>query len=250
MNALRLAFGTLTALPVPPPRRVDRAVAGWAMALAPIAGAVLALPLWAVTSALEDTWSASLLAVLWIAGLAALTRGIHLDGLADTADGLGSGQPPAVALEIMRRSDVGPFGVATLTLMLLVQAAAAAELLAAPAGAAALATATVSSRFVLPWICRRGVTSAREDGLGAGVAGSVSGLQLLVSTMTAVLLLVAIAAAAPGPDSLIAVGAIGFLGGVAFHRWCALRLGGVTGDVMGACVEVSFACSLLAMTLS
>ena len=57
-----------------------------------------------------------------------LSRAIHLDGLADTADGLGSGRPPADALAIMRQSDVGPFGVATLVLTLLIQVSALATL--------------------------------------------------------------------------------------------------------------------------
>ncbi|NEC49139.1 adenosylcobinamide-GDP ribazoletransferase, partial [Actinospica acidiphila] len=58
---------------------------------------------------------------------AALTRGLHLDGLADTADGLGSGRPAEDALRIMKQSDVGPFGVLTLVLVLLVQVAALAQ---------------------------------------------------------------------------------------------------------------------------
>ncbi|MYV40156.1 adenosylcobinamide-GDP ribazoletransferase, partial [Streptomyces sp. SID1328] len=59
---------------------------------------------------------------------AALTRGLHLDGLADTADGLGSGKPAEQALAIMKRSDIGPFGVLTLVLTLLAQVAALAGL--------------------------------------------------------------------------------------------------------------------------
>ena len=53
-------------------------------------------------------------AVLAVALLALLTGGLHLDGLADTVDGLGSRRPAQQALEIMRRSDVGPMGVAAL----------------------------------------------------------------------------------------------------------------------------------------
>ena len=61
---------------------------------------------------------------------AALTRGLHLDGLADTADGLGSGKPAEDALRIMKQSDIGPFGVITLVFALLAQVAALAELYA------------------------------------------------------------------------------------------------------------------------
>ena len=60
--------------------------------------------------------------------LAVATGGLHLDGLADTADGLGSRRPADQALEIMRRPDAGPLGVATLVLVLLVQVSALASL--------------------------------------------------------------------------------------------------------------------------
>ena len=68
--------------------------------------------------------------------LALATGGLHLDGLADTADGLGSRRPADQALEIMRRSDAGPLGVATLVLVLLVQVCALASLPRGWAGAA------------------------------------------------------------------------------------------------------------------
>ncbi|NEE30554.1 adenosylcobinamide-GDP ribazoletransferase, partial [Streptomyces sp. SID7982] len=69
-----------------------------------------------------------LAAVASVAVPAALTRGLHLDGLADTADGLGSGKPAEDALRIMKQSDIGPFGVITLLLVLLAQVAVLFEL--------------------------------------------------------------------------------------------------------------------------
>ena len=97
-------------------------------------------------------------AVLAISSLALLSRGLHLDGLADLADGLGSGKPAPVALDIMRRSDIGPFGTVTLILSLLIQVAALSQAeSAAPArGAAALIAAVVTGRLALTWACRRG----------------------------------------------------------------------------------------------
>ena len=81
----------------------------------------------------------------------------------------------------MRRSDVGPFGVVTLLLVLLLQVAALQALLSRGQGAAAVVTALVVSRLVLPLICSRGVPAARTDGLGSTVAGSVSRGRLLVA---------------------------------------------------------------------
>ncbi|NEC37257.1 adenosylcobinamide-GDP ribazoletransferase, partial [Streptomyces rubrogriseus] len=68
-----------------------------------------------------------LAAVATAAVPAVLTRGLHLDGLADTADGLGSGKPAEDALRIMKQSDIGPFGVLTLLFTLLAQVAALAQ---------------------------------------------------------------------------------------------------------------------------
>ncbi len=103
--------------------------------------------------------------------LALLTGGLHLDGLADTADGLGSRRPAPQALEIMRRSDAGPFGVAALVLVLLVQVCALASL-PPGRGAAALVLAAVTSRVAV--VLATGSPSARPSGFGALVAGRTS----------------------------------------------------------------------------
>lgn len=238
MNALRFAFGTLSIIPVRPPERVDRAVAGWAMMIAPFVGLVLAVPLWCLSELLDDEWSPLVLATVWVGGLAVLTRAMHLDGLADTADGLGSGKPADQALEIMRKSDVGPFGVATLVLVLMVQVAATTQLLLHPDGPAYVVLAVVLSRLILPWACLS--DPARTDGLGALVAGAVTRLQVLLATVLPAAIVVLI-----GPEVL--VGLIALVVGVAFLLWCVRRLGGITGDVLGGCVEVTFTAALLVL---
>jgi adenosylcobinamide-GDP ribazoletransferase len=254
-DALRLALGTLTILPVRPPEGVDPRTGGRAMVLAPLVGlllgAVVAALLWTV-DVVSAEQSPLVAAVLGVAAVAALTRGIHLDGLADTADGLGSNRPADAALAIMRKSDVGPFGVATLVLTLLLQVAALSVSISRGTGPAALVVALVVSRLTLPLACSRGVPAARSDGLGAGVAGTVPRTGLLAAAViaAAVMVLVRVAAGpelSPGGTALWL-----FLGGVlplllaaALCRRCVRRLGGVTGDVLGACVEVAFTASLL-----
>ncbi len=273
-DALRLALGTLTVLRVRPPDRVDRRTAGRAMLLAPLVGLLLAAVVLAVlwllggsawlvgpSATLHGSGLTPLVAAVAVVGLLALlTRGLHLDGLADTADGLGSGRPAEGALAVMRRSDVGPFGVVTLLLVLLLQVAALQALLSRGQGAAAVVTALVVSRLVLPLVCSRGVPAARTDGLGSAVAGSVSRGQLLVSgvlTVAALALLHAPVVTRNGAppfvadarwaaaSALVPVAAAGLLA-----RRCVRRLGGVTGDVLGACVEVAFTTSLLVAALS
>ena len=108
---------------------ISRQTAAAAMAWAPAVGLALGAAAAAVLVCADHLLRAGplLAAVLAIATLTLLTRGLHLDGLADLADGLGSGKPAAQALEIMKRSDIGPFGVAALVLTLFAQIAALAQ---------------------------------------------------------------------------------------------------------------------------
>ena len=252
---MRLALGTLSVLPVPPPERVDRRTAGQAMVLAPVVGlllgALVAAPLWLVDT-VTDGLSPLVAATAAVAAVAGLTRGLHLDGLADTADGLGSGAGPAKALTVMRRSDIGPFGVATLVLALLLQVAGLSAAFARGTGEVSLVAALVVSRLALPLVCSRGVPAARSDGLGSTVAGAVSRRGLLVAVTLAVgaLALVRLVGgdrATPGGGVLwLVLGAVLPLALAALLcRRCVRRFGGVTGDVMGACVEVACTASLL-----
>ena len=250
MNALRLAFGTLTVLPMRAPH-VDRATAGRAMLLAPLVGFVLAVVA-AIPLALLTEASPLLVAVLTIGWLALLTRGLHLDGLADTADGLGSGRPAAEALAVMRRSDIGPFGVVTLVIVLLTQVVALAQLLAEGHGWPSLAAALVVSRLALPLTGLKGVRAARPEGLGATVAGSVSVALALASVLLAFVLVVAVLLLAPSGGRatvLLAAAPAGLLAGLAVGAQAVRRFGGITGDVLGAVVEATFTGALVVLTL-
>jgi adenosylcobinamide-GDP ribazoletransferase len=240
-DAVRLAVGTFTILRVPPPRRVDSRVACGAMLLAPAIGAALGGCAAAAVVAVDALDGPPLLgAVAALAVLAALTRGLHLDGLADTADGLGSGRDAAGALEVMKRSDVGPFGVVVLLLVLLADAAALAAL-----DAEAVVVAAVTGRAALPLACRRNVPAARPAGLGATVAATVPVPAAFVSVAAALVL----AAALDGLSGLVAVAA-GLVAAEALLARCVRRLGGVTGDVFGALVETATVVCLAALTLS
>ena len=262
-DAIRLAVGTLTIVPTAPPNVVDRRVGSWAMTFAPLVGALLALVagtvLWLLTQGAFGPGpyagiSPVLAAVLTVSLLVVLTRAMHLDGLADTADGLGSGRPAAAALEIMRNGDIGPFGVVTIVLTLLIQVADLAQLVAEGIGPLSVALALVVSRLVLPVVCSRGVPAARPEGLGQVVADSVGRAQLLLAVGLAAISVVALSALAGVLlDVAIArpaaLSVLGLLAGAALCWWCVRRLGGVTGDVMGACVEVTFTATLVVLTV-
>ena len=241
MNPLRLCLGTLTVLPVRPPARVDRDVAGRAMLLAPLAGALLAVPAGGALWLLDRVASPLLAATLAVGLLALLTRGMHLDGLADTADGLGSRRPADGALEVMRRGDVGPFGVVTLVVALLAQVAALA---AAPAAPVALAVALLVSRAALPLLCRRGFPAARPEGLGALVAGTVPPVAAAATVLGTVVVAGAVGWSTYGLGGVVAA-VLALAAGAVWARHCVRRFGGITGDVLGACVEVSGTAALV-----
>ncbi|WP_345144072.1 adenosylcobinamide-GDP ribazoletransferase, partial [Streptomyces mexicanus] len=159
MHGIRFAFGTLTVLPVRV-TRWDRAAARGGMLCAPLAGLVVGAAAAAVGLLLLVLGAGVLLAaVATVAVPAVLTRGLHLDGLADTADGLGSGKPAADALRIMKQSDIGPFGVITLVLVLSAQVAALAQAYAGSwaRGALAAAVAADAARLALTLAARGGV---------------------------------------------------------------------------------------------
>jgi len=245
----RRAAGVTMPLPLPgdeasgPP---SRQVAGEAMIWAPGIGLLLGGAAAGVLYVFGQFWHAGplLSATIAITVLAAATRCLHLDGLADLADGLGSRRPAAGALEIMRRSDIGPFGVTALILTVLLQVAALTQADALGRGVTSVIAAAVTGRLALTWACRRGVPAARREGLGALVAGTVH------PAAPAVLSAVALAAAAPfGWMFVLAI--VAGLAASAALTWLAVRrLGGITGDVLGALTEIATAACLLVLALS
>ncbi|WP_406389532.1 adenosylcobinamide-GDP ribazoletransferase [Streptomyces sp. NBC_00887] len=252
-HGLRFAFGTLTVLPVRV-SRWDREAARAGMLCAPLAGLVVGL-LAAVPGVLFLLAGSGPLpaAVASAAVPAALTRGLHLDGLADTADGLGSARPAEDALRIMKQSDIGPFGVITLLFVLLAQVAVLFELYGQgwAHGALGAAVAAVTARLALTLAARRGVPPARPEGLGAAVAGTVA-------PRTALAVAVVVVAGCAGAGALLgvygavhhSVAALAGLGAAQLMlRHCVRRFGGVTGDVFGALEETAVTVTLVALVL-
>jgi adenosylcobinamide-GDP ribazoletransferase len=231
---------------------VDATVAGRGLALAPAVGALIGLASGALLLVTGVDLIARLLSATLVVALAAwITRGLHWDGLADVADGLGSGAPPERAREIMRRSDIGPFGVLVLGFTIALQVLSIAQL---PAGAPALAAwvlAVTLGRLAVAVACGPWVHTARTDGLGATVIGSVIPARLVIAGALAAAVALIAAWAGPLPWSaallwgpLAAVGVAGGLGWLA-HR----RFEGSTGDVLGATAESATMAVLLVLAL-
>ena len=242
-DGVRLAVTTLTVLPVRG-GRVDRAAAAVAMSLAPVVGAFLGLLLAGLLWGLREAGAPGLVAAgVTVAAAALLTRGMHLDGLADTVDALGSYRTGDAALDIMKKPDIGPFGVAAVGMTLLIQAAALTA-----AGPGAVVTAYAAGRLAISLACRRGVPAARPGGLGAMVAQTVP---VPVAGLLAIMVTVAAAAAVPGrPWQGPAAVAASLLVVVVLVRHTVRRFGGITGDVLGAACETGTTVALAGLSLA
>lgn len=254
MSGLRTALGLFTVTPFrrsDPLTRLDAIAAIRCFPLIGAAlGAVAGLPMAAVLHWVPDTLVLG--AVFAVLALALLTRGLHLDGLADTVDGLGSGAPAERALKIMRRPDIGPFGVLAIVFVVLVDVAALASLTDRTwQPVAGLAVAAATGRTAVVAAAHRRVPSARPTGFGAYVAGSQP-------TPVVVAWLVVVLAFGAGMAAAVDASVVGWLvaqvvalvatAGVQMHA--VRRLGGVTGDVFGALVEIGTAMTLAGLAFA
>ncbi|WP_299530871.1 adenosylcobinamide-GDP ribazoletransferase [uncultured Streptomyces sp.] len=252
-HGIRFAFGTLTVLPAHV-TRWDREAARAGMLCAPLAGLVVGVCAAAAGALSLLLGTGPLFAAVAAAAVpSVLTRGLHLDGLADTADGLGSAKPAADALRIMKQSDVGPFGVVTLLFVLLAQVAVGAELYGRgwQQGAAGTVVAAVAARLALTLASRGSVPPARPEGLGALVAGTVPVAGATAVAVAAVLGCAALGAV-DGPWGALRHGLAvlaGLLAAESLLRRCVRRFGGVTGDVFGALEETAATAALVVLAL-
>jgi adenosylcobinamide-GDP ribazoletransferase len=235
----------LTVLPVPARARCSvRGVLPWAPLVGLVLGGATAGVGWLGARCVSPLAGA----VLALAALAVLTRGLHLDGLADTADGLGPLRSRERALQVMRQGDVGPFGVAALVLTLLLQAACAASLLAGHAGWPGLWAAVVAARVAMARTGLPGVRTAEGSSLGRAVTGTVSRAWLAGWVLLTAGGAVAAGWAVGGRRAAIGLGVgvvAGLLAAELVERRATSRLGGVTGDVMGAMGEAAATVVLL-----
>ena len=253
LAGVRLAVGLLSVVPA---GRIDtptRDTARWAMLLAPLAIAPVATAVAVLIGLGASLRLPVLLVGLLAVGVEALlTRALHLDGLADTVDGLGSGREREGALAIMRRGDIGPMGVVTLVAVLGLQAAAYAGLVTAEWGGLVAGATVCAARTALPLLTRESVPSARPEGLGALVAGAVPSPAALLVTTVAFLGCLAVVAAGDGPTTAPWLGGSWLLGLCALWRLqtvCTRRLGGITGDVLGAGVLILQSCLLVGLAI-
>jgi adenosylcobinamide-GDP ribazoletransferase len=226
-----LAFEFLTALRLRRPVVVDGEALGRSQAFFPLVGLVLggllAFTDWLLPGSLGADLSGWLLAGLLIA----LTGALHVDGLADTVDGLLGGSTPARRLEIMRDPAIGAFGAAAVVVVIGIKATALGEL-AGDARREVIILAPALSR----WACVVAISAfpyARPEGLGSAFHGSAWPWAAPFAGLTCL----AAAGAGLGSDGAIAWAGCA-LGALLLGLAISSKIGGLTGDSYGAVVEV------------
>lgn len=251
MRALVAALGLFTIVPMPVVD-VDRRVAGRAMAAFPWVGLLLGGVATGVGWLVMVLGGGALLAsALALAVLAGLTGALHLDGLADTFDGLGSRKPAAEALAIMRQSDIGPMGVIAVLFALLIDVAALSSLPVAWL-VVGLVVAPMVGRLAVV-ISTMSTASARAQGFGALFVGATSAWSAAVNAVLVLGATVGLGWLAAGPSGawrLALCAAVGLVVGVLWAGFLRRRFGGLTGDTFGAVVEVTTTAVLLAVALA
>ncbi|TLM67149.1 MAG: adenosylcobinamide-GDP ribazoletransferase [Deltaproteobacteria bacterium] len=243
LRELRLAVAFLSRLPVGAPAEVAPRQLGRSLAFFPLVGLLLGALLAGIDQGLAHLLPRPVGDALLLALLALLSGALHLDGFADLCDGLGGGRDREAALRIMKDSCIGAFGAVGLILLLLLKYQALLSLPAAVKPAALLLLpaagrwAPVLLTVAIPYL--RG-----PEGTGAAFAAHAGRRELLLASMT----VLAAAAALFRAEGVMLAGIL-LAAAAGFGVWMKRRLGGVTGDVLGAAVELLELLTLLLLLI-
>lgn len=239
MKSLALALRYLTIVPIPAGQHVEPKTLGRAAPWFPLIGLGVGLVVAATQQMTAMLFPSLLDALLTVTVWKLLTGGLHLDGLSDCLDGL-VGRDPGDRLRIMRDSRIGAFGAIGLILFLLLEVAAVSEL-SQPIRWRALLVAPAVARAMPPlvsWLCPPATPLGQGAMFRSGLRGwgvlaafALASAIALLTLHTAGLLVLALTT-----GSALALG------------WFSTRrLGGVTGDVLGACIEIAELLTLLTL---
>nr|VFK60260.1 MAG: cobalamin-5'-phosphate synthase [Candidatus Kentron sp. UNK]VFK68400.1 MAG: cobalamin-5'-phosphate synthase [Candidatus Kentron sp. UNK] len=266
MKRLYAALGFLTVMPLPAVcRHTERDLAG-SVAFFPLIGFLIGLSAAGAQLALEDVFPPLVLAMLLIGWLAMMHGGLHLDGLADTADGFLSHHGRERVLEIMRDSHIGAFGCLAMGGVLALKVAALASLPNEYWVQAILFAPLAGRSLMVPMLNL--LPPARADGLGnlftyrknikdsgrssaqtkapplsalarsANIFHGEKTIRGLLESMGAMAVLLAVAWFTLGFAGLFAT-AVVVASMLLFVYWCQRRIGGITGDTLGAANEIA-----------
>lgn len=239
VKSLLIALGFLTILPSPIKMELKPIELGRSMACFPLAGTLIGGILVGIDVVFATMLPRSVVDFILIVALAIITGGLHLDGLADTFDGLYGGRTREEALAIMKDSRVGAIGVVSLVFVIILKYI---TLLSIPAGLkhTALVVMPALSRWSMVLAASLSTYARPTGGTGRDFIESVSRISLFIATAFA--LVVGIAALGwKGGLIFLLIGGITIIWVIYFHR----RLGGVTGDILGSINEVNEVMALM-----
>jgi adenosylcobinamide-GDP ribazoletransferase len=244
LRALRLAFGLLTVLPIAPRQAVttDAELADARFAF-PFVGLAIGLVLLLLNAGLERAAvPAPVAAFVLLATAEAITGGLHLDGLADTFDGLFLAGDSEFRLAAMRDPHLGSFGASALVVVLLGKFAALSSVTGLHRGLVLLAAVAIGRTLIL--VSAGFARYARAEGTGRAVVEPTTiDIALGAALGTGVIGM----AVARLPGLIAAAASVGLAWAVT--RLASARLGGITGDTLGALVELGELTVLLSLSL-
>ncbi len=249
LRQLTLAITFLTGVPLKVEGEVSPADLWRSMGWYPLVGLALGAAAWGVYAGLLELLPGLVAAALVVILLEAVTRGLHMDGLMDTADGILSGAPRERALEIMKDSNAGAMGVVAAVLILILKVAALGALTRADAAAPLLAgwcaARALPAVDVYAWPYARaagtGEAFTRERSLGpVQLAGGLLGAGVAVAIVAGLAV-----DGAGGWYAGLVIAALSMAAALGVQAAVARRLGGLTGDVYGMGIELAEAAALV-----
>lgn len=239
MKRFFTAVTFLTRLPAPQKAMPEARDIGRATVCFPLVGALIgliqmsALQLFA-ESANGNSLKSVLVAAMLVVVNVFVTGALHLDGLADMADGFGGGQTKERTLEIMRDSLIGSYGAVALILLLFVKVAAIAALIESSAAWQILIVAPALARWAIVPLGKFAPYARKSGGLGKSITDYVGWSELFGASFFAGVVVFGLLDWRSGAVLwLIAVAATLFIA-----RFSLRKIGGITGDVLGANAEV------------
>lgn len=230
VTQIRLAVSFLTIIPVTIESANESDVAA-SMAWFPLVGLAIG-----IAFALED-YALSLLlghavrSAVVVLSMAVLSGAVHLDGLADTADALGAGSDRIRALEILRDSRIGTFGAIALFFALGLKVLSLAGLYGKPR-LAALIVAPTLGRWALVAVSYK-IDYLRTAGAGSSMLGRGSDRNLAIASIISILGMMPFFS-----RKVIITYAMAVIATIAMRSFYLRWLGGITGDLIGACGEI------------
>ena len=232
MKPLLAALRFLTILSLPCRAGDDEKHLGRSVPYFPVVGLLIGLAVAFIDAALLHILPPTVSGMLVVIALIAVSGGLHIDGLADTADGFFSSRPRERMLEIMRDSRIGPMGVVAIVCLI---------------GLKAVALASISSDlrwgaiFMMPLAGRSALAItltimpyARSEG---GLATAFQKNPSAFSAFWAAVVLVCVGWITSGSIGL-AMAAVALVGTLVFAAYTRAKIGGMTGDTLGAICEI------------